>query len=135
MCFPTEQFERSCITDSFLLRNGIRKNTAAMRSPAGRKDPQILSKSIVISLHSLISSVLTWDKVQEFHNRLTHFPISFCPGSGQERVNFHQKAGGITAGRADPNWPNKIGYWIPCAAVLGSGGGSWPGERGRSWGA
>jgi len=31
-----------------------------------------------------------------------------------------------TAGRADPTWPNRAGYSIPCAAMLGSGGG----ERG-----
>jgi len=39
-------------------------------------------------------------------------------------VNFHQKPGGDTAGRADPNWPNRAGYSIPCAAMLGSGGGA-----------
>jgi len=28
-----------------------------------------------------------------------------------------------TAGRADPNWPNRAQYSIPCAVTLGSGGG------------
>jgi len=31
-----------------------------------------------------------------------------------------------TAGRADPTWPNRAGYFIPCAVMLGFGGG----ERG-----
>jgi len=34
-----------------------------------------------------------------------------------------------TAGRADPTWPNRAGYSIPCAVMLGSGGG---GQRGRN---
>jgi len=50
--------------------------------------------------------------------------VGRCPGFGQERVNFCQKPGGDTAGRADPTWPNRTGYSIPCAAMLGSGGGS-----------
>jgi len=29
---------------------------------------------------------------------------------------------GGTAGRADPTWPNRAGYSIPCAVMLGSGG-------------
>jgi len=28
-----------------------------------------------------------------------------------------------TAGRADPTWPNRAGHSIPCAVMLGSGGG------------
>ena len=28
-----------------------------------------------------------------------------------------------TAGRADPTWPNRAGYSISCAVMLGSGGG------------
>jgi len=46
-----------------------------------------------------------------------------CPGFGQDRVNFHHEPGGKTAGRADPTWPNRAGYSIPCAIMLGSGGG------------
>jgi len=51
-----------------------------------------------------------------------------CPGFGQDRVNFHRNPGRGTAGWADPTptWPNKAGYSIPCAVMLGSGGG----ERG-----
>jgi len=52
--------------------------------------------------------------------------ISRCPGFGQDRINFHQNPGRDTAGRADPTWPNRAGYSIPCAIMLGSGGG----ERG-----
>jgi len=56
------------------------------------------------------------------------FPIKRkrCPGFGQDRVNFHQNPGRGTAGWADPTptWPNRAGYSIPCAVVLGSGGGS-----------
>jgi len=46
-----------------------------------------------------------------------------CPGFGQDRVNFHQNSGRDTAGRADPTWPNRAGYSIPRAVMLGSGGG------------
>jgi len=47
-----------------------------------------------------------------------------CPGFGQDRVNFHQNPGRGTAGWADstPTWPNRAGYSIPCALLLGSGG-------------
>jgi len=48
------------------------------------------------------------------------------PGFGQDRVNFHRTPGRGTAGRADPTWPNRAGYSIPCAIMLGSVGG----ERG-----
>jgi len=48
-----------------------------------------------------------------------------CPGFGQNRVNFHQKPGRDTARLADPNWPNKTGYSIPCAVMLSSEWGSW----------
>jgi len=48
---------------------------------------------------------------------------STCPGFGQDRVNFHWNPGRDTAGRADPTWPNRAGYSIPCAITLGSGGG------------
>jgi len=48
-----------------------------------------------------------------------------CPGFGQDRINFHQNPGRGTAGWADPTptWPNRAGYSIPCAVMLGSGGG------------
>jgi len=49
-----------------------------------------------------------------------------CPGFGQDRVNFHRNPGRDTAGQADPTGPNRAGYSIPCAVMLGSGGG----ERG-----
>jgi len=45
-----------------------------------------------------------------------------CPGFGQDRVNFHRTPGRGTAGRADPTWPNRAGYSVPCAVMLGSGG-------------
>jgi len=49
----------------------------------------------------------------------------YCPGFGQDRVNFHRTPGRGTAGgvRADPTWPNRARYSIPCAVTLGSGGG------------
>jgi len=72
-----------------------------------------------------------------------------CPGFSQARVNFHQNPGRGTAGRADPTWPNKAGYSIPCAVMLDSGAGggaagahsrlgssrcrSCPGERLSGW--
>jgi len=46
-----------------------------------------------------------------------------CPGFGQGRVNFHRTPGRGTAGRAYPTWPNRARYSIPCAVMLGSGGG------------
>ena len=49
--------------------------------------------------------------------------LANCPGFGQDRVNFHQNPGRGTAGRADPTWPNRAGYSIPCAIMLGSGWG------------
>jgi len=57
----------------------------------------------------------------------SYITIVSCPGFGQDRVNFHQKPRGDTAGQADTDWPNRIGYSIPCAAMLGS---SW-GKLGR----
>jgi len=61
-----------------------------------------------------------------------------CPGFGQDGVNFHWNPGRDTAGRADPTWPNRARYSIPCAVTLGSGWGEQrggnslaPGERGR----
>jgi len=49
--------------------------------------------------------------------------LKFCPGFGQDRVNFHRTPGRGTARRADPTWPNRAGYSIPCAVMLGSGRG------------
>jgi len=46
-----------------------------------------------------------------------------CTGFGQDRVNFQRNPGRHTAGRADPTWPNRTGYSIPCAVMLGSGWG------------
>ena len=43
-----------------------------------------------------------------------------CPGFGQDRVNFHQETGGTTVGQGDPNCPNRAGYSISCAVMLGS---------------
>jgi len=48
----------------------------------------------------------------------------FCPGFSQDRVNFHKMPGGDPARRADPTWPNRTGYSIPRAAILGSGWGA-----------
>ena len=47
----------------------------------------------------------------------------WCPGFGQDRVNFHQNPRRGTTGRADPTWPNRAGYSIPCAVMVGSCGG------------
>jgi len=52
-----------------------------------------------------------------------------CPGLGQDRVNFHQKPGADTARWADPIWPNRAGYSIPCAVMLGSGWGELGGGK------
>jgi len=49
--------------------------------------------------------------------------LSFCPGFGQDGFNFHRNPGRGTAGRAGPTWPDRAGYSIPCAVMLGSGGG------------
>jgi len=58
-----------------------------------------------------------------------------CLGFGQDRVHYHQKPGGDTAGRADPTWPNRTWYSIPCAAMLGSGWGAGQEEGSRDSGA
>jgi len=50
-------------------------------------------------------------------------PFYCCPGFGQDRVNFHRTPGRGTARLADPTWPDRAGYSIPCAVMLGSGGG------------
>jgi len=51
--------------------------------------------------------------------------VCFCPGFGQDRVNFHRNPGRGTAGAAGPTptWPNRARYSVPCAVTLGSGGG------------
>jgi len=46
-----------------------------------------------------------------------------CPGFSQDRVNFHQNPGRGTARWADPTGPNRAGYSIPCAVMLGYGWG------------
>jgi len=46
-----------------------------------------------------------------------------CPGLGQDMVNFHWNPGRGTFGWADSTWPHRAGYSIPCAVMLGSGGG------------
>jgi len=62
----------------------------------------------------------------ELSNSVVHWMWApQCPGFGQDRVNFHQNPGRGTAGWADPTptWPNRARYSIPCAIMLGSGGG------------
>jgi len=54
--------------------------------------------------------------------------LEWCPEFGQDRVNFHQKPGSDTARQADPNWPDRTRYSIPCAAMLGSRWGAGRGE-------
>jgi len=54
---------------------------------------------------------------------LFYYFLGQCPGFGQDRVNFHQNPGRGTARWADPTWPNRAGYSIPCAVMLGSSGG------------
>jgi len=51
--------------------------------------------------------------------------LQTCPGFGQDRVNFYRTPGRGTAGGvgADPPWPNRAGYSIPCDVTRGSGGG------------
>jgi len=49
--------------------------------------------------------------------------LAWCPGFGEDRVNFHQNPGRGIAGQADPTWPNRAGYSMPCAVMLSSGGG------------
>ena len=68
-----------------------------------------------------IKQKLCWVFVEGRWAQGTGLPC--CPGFGQDRVNFHQNPGRDTAGRADPTWPNRAGYSIPCAVMLGSGGG------------
>jgi len=42
---------------------------------------------------------------------------------------FHQKPGRNTAGQADPTWPNRAGYSIPCATMPSSGCGELGGGK------
>ena len=69
-------------------------------------------------------SFLIWKSLglKEFGLRYLVF-ISVL-GFGKDRVNFHRNPGSGTARRADPTptWPNRAGYSIPCAVMLGSGG-------------
>jgi len=48
--------------------------------------------------------------------------LCLCPGFGQDRVNFHQTPGRDRARRADPSWPNRAGYSIPCVSCWVPGG-------------
>jgi len=62
--------------------------------------------------------------------------IYLCPGFSQDRVKFHQNLGRETTRWADPTWPNRTGYSIPCPMMLGSGwGGAGRRELTRGWGA
>jgi len=64
-----------------------------------------------------------WIRSVLFSKRIiTECYLIQCPGFGQDRVNFHQNPGRGTARWADPTWPNRVGYSIPCAVMLGSGG-------------
>jgi len=65
------------------------------------------------------------DSVLQASEDKGYFPNSSCTGFGQEGVNFHRNPGRGTAGLADLTWPNRAGYSIPCAIMLGfSGGGA-----------
>jgi len=55
--------------------------------------------------------------------------VSTCPAFSQDRVNFQPKPEGDTALRGDPTWPNRIGYSISCAIMLGSGWGELGGGK------
>jgi len=44
-------------------------------------------------------------------------------GSARTGLIFARIQEGAQPGRADPTWPNRAGYSIPCAVMLGSGGG------------
>ena len=66
--------------------------------------------------------------------------LVFVLGSARTGLIFHQKPRGNTARQADPTWPNRAGYSIPCAVMLGSGWGELGGwksvtawERARQW--
>jgi len=51
---------------------------------------------------------------------------SFCLvvlGSARTGLIFTRIQEWAQLGRADPTWPNRAGYSIPCAFMLGSGGG------------
>jgi len=53
--------------------------------------------------------------------------LKYVLGSARTGLIFTRilegKPGRDTAGQADPTWPNREGYSIPCAVMLGSGGG------------
>jgi len=55
--------------------------------------------------------------------RIQNLTNGNCSGFGQDRVNFHRTPGRGTARQADPTWPNRAGYSMPCALMLGSRGG------------
>jgi len=75
-----------------------------------------------------VDSLLPFTQVKNFLFWVRELSCLFwaewvCPGLGQDRVNFHRNPGRGTAGRADPSWPNRAGYSMPCAVMLGSSGG------------
>ena len=60
--------------------------------------------------------------------------MSGCPGFGQDSVNFPQNPGRGTArwSGPTPTWPNRAGYSVPRAVMLGSSeGGSAAGTHSR----
>jgi len=83
---------------------------------------------ITLIIQGLIqSSQLMWSLVillvLNLRVRIQWASLAWCAGFGQDRTNFHWNPGRDTAGRADPTWPNRAGYSIPCAVMLGSGWG------------
>jgi len=60
---------------------------------------------------------------------MENLAISNCPGFDQDKVNFHWNPRRDTAGQADPTWPKRTGHSIPCAIMLGSGGGELGGRN------
>ena len=62
--------------------------------------------------------------------------MSSCPGFGQDRVNLSPEARrGHSRGGADPTWPNRTGYLIPCAVTQASRWGASQREVSRGSGA
>ena len=74
--------------------------------------------------NNLWVEVRTEKSLSNYHHKWNRLSlgklISFCPGFKRDRVNFHQNLGRGTAGWADPTWPNRAGYSVPCAFMLGS---------------
>jgi len=104
--FQTYSTERKKLLRSFATRRVCKKTVFL--------GPTSVSNFLLSHAKILIGSSLRSD----FFRLLGAYP-----GFSQDRVNFHQNPGRDTAGQADPTWPNRAGYSIPCAAMLGSGGG------------